>query len=236
MTTRDPNPDLSRGPRLGELRAIGELASLPAAMPLLLTLARRGDGHPVLVIPGLGAGDRSTRPLRNFLDLLGYRSSPWRQGRNRGRMAGLDESLASLLTELASAENVSGKVDSRVSLIGWSLGGVHALKLARRLPHLIRQVITLGSPLGDEQNPAPAQPYPITAIYSRSDAIVPWRLSRITARLRSENVEVHGSHLGLGVNPSVFLVIADRLAQPEGSWRRFERTGLRPFLYPDPER
>jgi len=230
MTKRTDNPDLSRGPRLGELRAFGEFASLPAAMPLLLTLPDRGDGHPVLVLPGLGAGDRSTRPLRRYLDRLGYRSSPWRQGQNRGRTPDLDEALSSLVSDLSLGQK------STVSMVGWSLGGLHALRIAAIEPRLVRQVITLGSPLGDEIRPGPIRPYPVTAIYSRSDAIVPWRLSRVVARPRSENLEVHGSHLGLGVNPSVFLAIADRLAQPEDAWKPFERNGLRPFLYPNPER
>ena len=83
---------------------------------------------------------------------------------------------------------------------------------------------------------AATRPFPVTAIYSRSDAIVPWRASRVAPGPCKENLEVRGSHLGLGVNPSVFLAVADRLAQPEGGWKPFERDGLRPFFYPDPER
>jgi len=36
-----------------------------------------------------------------------------------------------------------------------------------------------------------------------------------------ENLEVHGSHLGLGHNPAVALVVADRLAQRPGAWEAF---------------
>jgi pimeloyl-ACP methyl ester carboxylesterase len=105
-----------------------------------------------------------------------------------------------------------------VSLVGWSLGGVHALELARRRPDAVRSVITLGSPLSGRRFP-PA--IPTTSVYSRSDAIVPWRMSLLPARERSENVEVRGSHLGLGHNPMVAVVVADRLAQRVGSWKPF---------------
>ena len=49
-----------------EGRAIQELGAFFGALPLL-SLAPRGDGHPVLVLPGLVASDISTRPLRSFL-------------------------------------------------------------------------------------------------------------------------------------------------------------------------
>lgn len=230
MAPSSPSPPLARGHRLGELRALGELASLPAAMPWLLAAARRGDRHPVLVLPGLGASDRSTEPLRRFLGALGYRPSPWQQGTNRGHEPELDRRLGALLDRLSDGG------ERRVSLVGWSLGGLHALRVARTRVRDVRQVITLGSPLGDELGQVSAPPFPLTSIYSRSDAIVPWRVSRVGAGARAENVEVEGSHLGLGVNPAVLLVIADRLAQPEDDWRPFERRGLPPFLYPDPER
>jgi pimeloyl-ACP methyl ester carboxylesterase len=212
------------------LRALGEFASLPAALPLLWALSPQGDGHPVLVLPGLGAGDRSTRPLRRFLRHVGYQPSPWQQGRNLGFSPALYQGLETLLQELFHEHS------RKVSLVGWSLGGLHAVRLAAARPEWVRQVITLGSPLGDSVPSAPARPFPVTAIYSRSDAIVPWRLSRVTSSRRSENLEVHGSHLGLGVNPSVFLAVADRLSQSEEDWQPFDRTGLRSVLFPNPER
>ena len=127
-----------RGPRIGELRALGELASLPAAMPLLLSLAPRGDGHAVLCLPGLGGGDRSTGPLRDYLSRLGYRARPWGMGQNRGGSRLLHERLAALVGELA--EDSGG----RVSLVGWSLGGLFSLRVAAEVPQQVRQVITLG--------------------------------------------------------------------------------------------
>jgi pimeloyl-ACP methyl ester carboxylesterase len=106
-----------------------------------------------------------------------------------------------------------------VSLVGWSLGGVHAVELARRRPDAVRSIITLGSPLGSRHVPPAA--IPTTSIFSRSDAIVPWRMSILPQGARREAVEVRGSHLGLGHNPAVAVVVADRLAQRAGAWRPF---------------
>ena len=106
-----------------------------------------------------------------------------------------------------------------MSVIGWSLGGLHAVDLARRRPDAVRSLITLGSPLAGHRRP-PAT-IPTTSIYSRTDAIVPWRTSMLHAAGRHENVEVRGSHLGLGHNPAVIVVVADRLAQRAGHWQPF---------------
>ena len=169
----------------------------------------------MIVLPGLGGGDASTIPLRWFLDRLGYQTAGWGLGTNRGFSAtvrsGLDDALGAAL-ELGAGP---------VSLVGWSLGGIHAFELARRRPADIRSIVTLGSPLG--RLPGPSPDIPTTSIYSRSDAIVPWRASLLPAGPRRENVEVRGSHLGLGHNPAVVVVVADRLAQPRRSWRRFAR-------------
>lgn len=196
---------------IGEARAAPELASFIAAAGPLLAASRRGDGHAVLVLPGLGGGDSSTAPLRWFLGRLGYRSYGWGLGRNRG----FGRHVSDGLDELLAAAQETGPV----SLVGWSLGGVHAVELARRRPDAVRSIITLGSPLADRRPPPPE--LPTTSIYSRTDAIVTWRASLLPSRPRHENIEVHGSHLGLGHNPAVALVAADRLAQDVGSWRRF---------------
>ncbi len=80
------------------------------------------------------------------------------------------------------------------------------------------------------KNPA----VPTTSIYSRTDGITSWRCCLTEETDHSENIEVYGSHCGLGVNPSVLHVIADRLAQPEGEWRPFTRTGKRRLFFPEP--
>jgi pimeloyl-ACP methyl ester carboxylesterase len=194
-----------------EARAAPELMSFAVTAAPLLALSPRGDGHTVIVLPGLGGDDASTAPLRWFLGRLGYKTAGWGLGRNLGFGRHVSDGLDALL----AAKREMGEV----SLVGWSLGGVHAVQLARRRPDAVRSVITLGSPLGGRSRP-PAS-IPTTSVYSRTDAIVPWRSSVLPAGRVHENVEVHGSHLGLGHNPSVALVVADRLAQEPANWQPF---------------
>ena len=236
-----------------ELRGIWELQAFFAAYPLL-RLAPRGDGHPVLVLPGLAASDTSTRPLRAYLTEQGYAAHGWKQGRNQGPRPGVEAGIGARLVEL------SGRYQRKVSLIGWSLGGVFARELARAVPALVRQVITLGSPFANEPKASNAwrlyealsgrsagdwpgreamklpPPVPSTAIYTRTDGIVAWQGCLEQDSPTTQNIEVEGSHSGLGHNPVVLYAIADRLALPEDKWRPFDRSGLRSLLYPDPKR
>jgi len=240
---------------LEEGRAIHEFGAFLTSLPLL-RLAPGGDGHPVLVLPGLVASDVSTRPLRSFLSNHGYAVSGWRQGRNYGLRDGVAEGMIELVREIAQR---SGR---KVSLIGWSLGGVYARQLAKISPDEVRTVITLGSPFaahprstnawrvyefasgkraddrsGDfGQALADPPPVPATAIFSRSDGVCAWRGCIERPSAHTENIEVYGSHCGLGHHPAVVYAVADRLAQPEGNWRPFDRTGWRSFIYPDPTR
>src|SRR6202163_2147192 len=110
-----------------EGRAIHELGAFLGALPLL-SLAPRGDGHPVLVLPGLVASDTSTRPLRSFLKSRGYAVSGWRQGRNLGLRGGVQDAMVDLVHEL------SDNYGRKISLVGWSLGGVYARQLAKMMP------------------------------------------------------------------------------------------------------
>lgn len=212
MSSTDPQARLRKAVSR-EARAASEFAAFLAVAGPLAMAAPRGDGHSVIVLPGLGAGDLSTRPLRWFLDRLGYNTFGWGLGTNRGFGRAVSNGLDDLLRR---ARDESGRP---VSLVGWSLGGVHAAQLARRNPGVVRYLVTLGSPLGGRGQP-PAE-VPSTSIYSRTDAIVPWRISMLPARGHHESVEVRGSHLGLGHNPAVLVVTADRLAQPQGTWRPF---------------
>jgi pimeloyl-ACP methyl ester carboxylesterase len=226
-----PSQD-SRGQRLRRmaLRAGVEFASGLAALPWL-RLAPRGDGHAVLVLPGLGASDDSTRMLRSFLRDRGYAVKGWGLGRNFGLRAGVERAM------LETLDRMGDESGGTVSLVGWSLGGLYASGLAARRPEAVRSVVALGSPLhhpNATDRPAPA--VPTTSIYSRSDEIVPWRCSVETEGDRSENIEVVGSHLGLGFNPAVLFAVSDRLAQAEGQWKPFERTGWRQVVFPDPRR
>lgn len=236
-------------------RALSELGSLaPAALPLL-AISPRGDGHPVMVLPGFITSDASTTVLRGFLEKLGYDALPWELGRNLGPRA-IGWMGERLVERVESAHRETGK---RISLIGWSLGGVMARQVSRRLPQAVRQVITLGSPFAgsprasnvwrtyetltgqriDDKNTreqlkesAAPPPVPSTAIYSREDGIVAWQNCMEPASAHTDNIQVHGSHCGLGVNPAVLYAIADRLAQKDGAWEPFDRSGLRGLVYP----
>jgi pimeloyl-ACP methyl ester carboxylesterase len=245
----DPEAPPSRELLLLELRAMWELGAFLAAYPLL-RLAPRGDGHPVLVLPGLSASDASTRPLRRFLRDQGFTPYGWGLGPNHGPRPGAEQRMQARLAELAAQHG------RKVSLVGWSLGGVFAREMARRAPAEVRQVITLGSPFAgapkasnawrlyerlsgrkvedwpDREAMKAPPPVPATAIYSKSDGIVAWQGCREREGAQSENIEVEGSHCGLGHHPAVLHAIADRLSQPEGAWRRFEPKGLRAALYP----
>jgi pimeloyl-ACP methyl ester carboxylesterase len=205
-------------------RAFAEWLSYFPAAPLL-ERAPRGDGHPVLVLPGFMAGDDSTGLLRRYLKRLGYRAHPWLLGRNLGAPGVLRERL------LERAEGLSARHGRKLSLVGWSLGGIYARELARLMPERVRQVITLGSPFADPRRSRAPLPVPTTAIYSRTDGIVHWESCRESDGPERESIEIPGSHCGLGFNPLVLWAIADRLALPEEDWRPFERAGWRSYLY-----
>jgi pimeloyl-ACP methyl ester carboxylesterase len=207
-----------------ELRAVPELAAFFGSAPLL-RVTPRGDGHPVLVLPGLGANDVSTRPLRWFLRQRGYWVHGWQLGTNRGPNGRTTAALSRRLDDLAERHG------QPVSVVGWSMGGVFARSLAARTPGSVRTVITLGSPIHGFGAPR-ALPLPTTSVYSRTDAVVPYHLSIEPWGPLRENVEVRGSHLGLGHNPAVLYVVADRLAQRPGAWEPFSPPAALRRLYP----
>ena len=238
-----------------EARAIGELGAFIGSLPLL-SMTAKGDGHPVIVLPGLVTSDTSTGPLRSFLESRGYAVSGWGLGRNFGLRAGIQEAMV----DLVKRENdLHGR---KVSLVGWSLGGLYARQLAKMMPRRVRSVVTLGSPFAgspkatnawrvyeavsgqrsDHEEPtfggnmARTPPVPTTAIFSRTDGICAWQSCMEKPGKRAENIEVFGSHCGMGHHPAVVYAVADRLAQPEGKWKPFDRTGWRSVVFPDPAR
>jgi len=235
------------------VRGLADLAALPLAAPWLAS-APRGDGHGVLVLPGLLASDASTALLRRYVGWLGYDVHGWDLGRNIGPT---DRVLDELPQELA---DLAGRTGGPVSIIGWSLGGIYARELAREHPHLTRQVITLGSPfaLSDPRQSRANSVYarhswehasesripaervrampiavPSTAVYSRLDGIVSWQTCIEPETDLHQNVEVRCGHLGLGVDPATLWLIADKLAVPAGDHRRFRPPALLRPLYPD---
>lgn len=200
-----------------------------------------GDGHAVIVFPGLAADAQTVAPLLDFCRKLGYDARDWGRGLNTGPTGDIDDWLDALADEVNQMVEPLGE---SVSLIGWSLGGIYAREIAKRIDTPIRQVITIGTPITGEAaqtnvsllyrwmngalpelDPgfkarliaAPAQP--LTAIHSRTDGVVAWQACLQPAdHPLIENVEVDGSHCGLCWNPAVLRVIADRLAQAPDCW------------------
>jgi hypothetical protein len=231
---------------LAEYRALWEFGFALSAAPLLLT-APRGDAHPVLVLPGFLVSDISTTLLRQYLKLLGYEAYGWELGRNFGGVARMRRQLRERLAEIHL------RTGKKVTVIGWSLGGVYARDLALAMPDAVRSVVTLGSPFSRDPNASNISdiyefvsgegPWdkgdrhefdairedlgvPSTSIWSKVDGIVSWRSSVLKANAHAENIEVLGaSHVGLGANAAVLWAVADRLAQPEGTFTAFGRTG-----------
>jgi PGAP1-like protein len=236
-----------------ETRAPWELGVTLAAWPLLKN-APEGDGHAVIVFPGLGAGDLTTAPLRNFLSGLGYDTYGWDMGRNLGPREGV---LQKSVARIGDIYKATGR---KVSLVGWSLGGIYAREFAKLLPDMVRSVVTLGTPFaGDpkatnawwfyqiangkkENDPAlierlkKAPPVPTTSIYSRTDGVVAWQLSHQVETAKTENIEVIASHVGMGVNPVALYAVADRLAAADGKWKKFDRSGWKQYFYRDTTR
>lgn len=205
-----------------------------------------GDGHPVVVYPGLAGGAMSTAHLRRFLHQSGFAVRDWERGVNTGPDGIFDDWMVALVQRVRDLHDEHGRT---VSLVGWSLGGVYAREIAKACPGSVRQVVTLGTPFGslgggnhagtvykllkrDTSQLTPGMearlrecpPVPTTSIYSKTDGIVAWRGCIEKKSETSESVEVAASHLGMGTHPEVLRIVADRLAQPEGQWRPFRRS------------
>ena len=232
-----------------EARAPWEAMALAAISPWLSKMPS-GDGHAVLVFPGLGASDLSTLAMRRFLTQHGYQACTWNQGLNLGPRDGVLERCRERIMQL------SARHGGPISLIGWSLGGIYAREMAKEMPERVRTVITLGTPftghpkatnawrfyqmvsgqnthdedlLSEVRKPPPV---PTTSIYSKTDGIVAWQCSiNPTRHAHTENIEVHASHLGIGMNPMAMYAIADRLRQDPAHWKRFDVLGARRWFF-----
>lgn len=239
---------------LAEGRSLLELNASLLLSPLLLR-APRGDGHPVLALPGFLASDISMAPLRRYLKELGYDAHGWKMGRNFGGVISLRGALRDLLRR---TYDTTGR---KVSIVGWSLGGIYARDLALHCTDMVRSVITLGSPFTNDIRATNAtrlyeilsgemvddmvdiragiagdMPVPTTSIYSRTDGVAHWRTSVLRPSATAENIEVHlASHVGLGFNAAALWAVADRLAQPEGTFKPFDRSGPFAIAYARPE-
>ena len=237
-----------------EGRGLLEMALLPVSLPLLME-APTGDGHPVLLVPGFMASESSLIALKLFLQNKGYEVHTWGLGRNMGFRSKHANALPQKIRYL---HHITGK---KVSLVGWSLGGVFSMYGAQNALECVRSIITLGSPVSVEttgsQSPnlvkalyrmvshrlgASAhmmQPrakvmrerrrlaIPTSCLYSLSDGVVPPQEATIDGDpAMHENIQVPGSHIGLGFNGIVLAIVAERLAQPDNEWMPFTAQGL----------
>lgn len=209
----------------------------------------QGDGHPVIVYPGLGAGAFTTMQLRNHLASCNFDVHDWAHGVNTGPDRLFDDWLGALVERVRELRAQHGRT---VSLVGWSLGGIYAREVAKCCPQDVRQVVTLGTPFGslDGANHAGTlfkllggdtsqltpqlqarlrerPPVPTTSVYSEVDGVVCWRSCLERKAPLAENVAVQASHLGMTTHPEVLRIVADRLAQPEGRWRRYRSRVLK---------
>ena len=254
MATRHPHTGAPRRLHsLMEVRALAEMALLPLAWPLLRA-APRGDGHPVLLLPGFMADEITLLAIKAFLTGRGYNVQTWGLGRNLGFQRRHADALEQKIRHL---HHQTGR---KVSLVGWSLGGVFALYGAHQASECVRQLVTLGSPVNIDaagsQSPRLVKalyrlvahpmgpsafvmqprvkklrehrlpPVPMSCLYSISDGVVPPQEATLDATdADCENIRVQGSHSGLGFNAMVLCILADRLAQPEGRWAPFVPLG-----------
>ncbi|GAA1732701.1 alpha/beta hydrolase [Aeromicrobium alkaliterrae] len=227
--------------RPGPIGLLCELAGMPmtfirlaSGLSGLTSTSPRGDGHMVLVLPGFTATDHTTLPMRHYLEDLGYLTSGWNLGWNLGITPDDEATLEQLIADLAAEHGP-------ITVVGWSLGGVYAREAARRRPELVRDVITMGTPIRGREgtewivrwfrllNPAAADdltpegaerhaqplPMPMTAIWSPRDGVV----SGPACRVREEdegplahNVRVDAAHRGMGFDLGVLRALADALA------------------------
>ena len=260
MKTTSPNDHIRRPHRPSllklalEMRTVFEAGGFAMSFPWLQTTAK-GDGHPVLVLPGFLATDFSTKLLRTFLKSRNYKPYGWRLGRNLGRHSHPETACGpAIIKRLTDIHQWHGE---KVTLIGWSLGGIYARELARIHPDRVRQVITMGSPFGHNKRanhaikifektsgyqlsdmcpnlirnmPLPP-PVPSTSFYSKSDGITAWQCCLEEVSETTQNIEINSSHLGYGHHPAVMWALADRLAQPDGGWQPFKARHLEKLVF-----
>ncbi len=223
----------SRATLAGEARAAIEVPRLILGSPRLAA-APRGDGSPVVDIPGWKAPESSMAPLRTYLRLLGWDARTWGLGTNAGNPQGDAKRMR------LSIESLAEETGRRVALVGWSLGGVIAREVAREIPEHVSRVVTYGTPvLGGPSHTVAAGAYspgegarvdaliaelnranpirvPVTVIFSRRDGVVAWPACLDHHTPGAEHVEVGSTHIGLGIDPDVWLTVARRLAEPAG--------------------
>ncbi|MEL7146762.1 MAG: alpha/beta hydrolase, partial [Bacteroidota bacterium] len=237
-----------------EGRALIEWASIYFMYPFIPKRIK-GDGKPVLLIPPYLGDDNATSFVRKYLNSLGFKTYKWEQGFNMIKSHYLPR-LEEKLDDIYSAHG------EKVSIVGWSGGGMFAKIIANRHPEQVAQIVTIGSPVWgvmdmkshvdgvlsffsgkslreknkkfiEELEPIPE--VPVTCIYTKTDGIVPWKhcVEAESYRQDIKNIEVFGSHSGLGANVSVLMITANALcANLNGKTIQDTTTNIERVLYP----
>ena len=264
MSSSDIRPPRLRHSMMELGRAMLEIGSTAMLGPVFKTLPR-GDGHTIITIPGFMGADGSTSQLRRFLRNRGYNAVPWGLGRNGADVR--SQNLEDFLDHRTAMEDaIAARVEQeylasgqKVTLVGWSLGGLYAVALAYRYPRWIRQVITLGTPFGDPRGTALYSVMgsfygndvdeealsrwvdhtyrsgklrvPVLALYSESDGIVGSGIARCKGDANYvTNMAVLASHVGFPFNPLVFAVIANHLVEPHERWALCRDARIEPLV------
>ncbi len=225
-----PDGSPTRAGLVGEFGTALQPWRLAAKAPQLLR-APRGDGRAAIAFPGWKAPDVTTAPLRAYLRSVGHDARGWGLGVNQGDVEARRDDMVIAVRELAE------KTGRAVNLLGWSLGGVIAREVAREAPESVHRVVIYGSPVvGGPTHTAGVGTYdpaeverirelqieldttdpvrvPITAIFTRNDTVVDWRACIDRYSLDVTTVEVGSTHVGLGIDPDVWLVVAKALAE-----------------------
>jgi hypothetical protein len=238
-----------------ESRSLIEWASIYCIYPFIPKRIK-GKGKPVLLIPPYLGDDSSTAFVRKYLKSLGFTTYKWELGFNMVKshyIPRLEEKLADIYQQH----------QEKVSIVGWSGGGIFAKIMANRHPNQVEQIITIGSPIWgvmDMKTPVyglleffrgkslkernerflaelePVPKVPVTCIYTKTDGLVPWKhcMEAQSYRKDIKNIEVFGSHSGMGANVSVLLVTANMLsANIQGKKIRDIGSNIERYLYPN---
>jgi len=247
-----PQPPLFN--MLLESRSLFEWTSMYCIYPFIPKRIK-GNGSPVLLIPPYLGDDYSTSFVRRYLTSLGFKTYKWDQGFNMVKsyyIPRLEEKL----------DDIYQKHGEKVSIVGWSGGGIFAKIMANRHPNQVEQILTIGSPVWgvmDMKTPVfgileffrgkslkernqrfleelePIPDVPITCIYTKTDGLLPWKHCMEAESYRDDikNIEVYGSHSGLGANVSVLLITANALsANLNGKTIQDTTTNIERILYP----
>ncbi len=244
-------------------RALHEMSLLLPADRYLKRLGG-GRGKPVMVLPGFAADDRTTAITRKYLNHWGFDARPWGIGQNlnprnisdtASAVEQVGHNIDKLATQLSALKAQTGQ---KVTLLGWSLGGIVSRQLAAKYPDLVSSVTTMGTPFGDfrstsvyplmqllnkyevsqndldlwdEMANVAIGDIPLTVIYSKSDGFVPPHNARAARSKVIEFIEVVCSHVGFAVNPVVLKLLANRLREDSLNWRPFQPSLLERALY-----